>query len=577
MNKLEDFVTGIWNHDFTLWKESPEEITNRLGWLDFDKEYQDKLRLIDTEVEKIIKDGFETAVLIGMGGSSLAPLVFSKTFTREDGFLNLLILDSTDPDFLTQIKDELDFEKTLFIVSSKSGSTIEVFSIFKYFYRLAVERMDKQRAGKSFVAITDPNSGLEKIAIDCDFRLILLNDPNIGGRYSALSYFGLFPAALLGIDLNKIIERASIEKENSKGKEFRSHWDFLELANYRKLYKEEIGMNFPVSLGSYIGNEALSGRDKLTFIMSDGINTFGQWLEQLIAESTGKEGKGVLPVASETPGPTRFYGNDRIFVKMTLAGDKSLDKIALELKKTGHAVIEIELNDKYDLGGQIFLWEMATAAMCHILQVNPFDQPNVEKSKILARNLLNPGTLQSQPMVVDNNIYGGNGTIEEEKQFIDGKLIERLYKIIEDRREGDYFALQCFIKESDETSGLLAKLSSKIRELTKCPVTIGYGPRYLHSTGQLHKGDRGNGIFIQLKSIKHTDMHIPELENILGKAEGMSLVETITFGQLISAQAKGDEMALREEERRAMIINLGEDIASGLEELIASLNNNKHK
>ena len=262
---------------------------------------------------------------------------------------------------------------------------------------------------------------------------------------------------------------------------------------------------------------------------------------------------------------------------MTLAGDKSLDKIALELKKTGHAVIEIELNDKYDLGGQIFLWEMATAAMCHVLQVNPFDQPNVEKSKILARNLLNHENFQAQPMAIDNNIYGGNEKIEEDKQFIDGKLIERLHKIMEDRREGDYFAFQCFIKESDETTRLLAKLSSKIRELTKCPVTIGYGPRYLHSTGQLHKGDRGNGIFIQFKSIKHTDMFIPELENTQVKVENKNDVQSITFGQLISAQAMGDEMALREEKRRAMIINLGEDIAFGLEELIASLNNNKHK
>lgn len=569
INSMKDFTKRIWNLDFTLWSQKPAEISNRLGWLEFDNNEKEELKLINDNVKKIISEGFNTVVLIGMGGSSLAPLMFSKIFKRKDGYLELIILDTTDPDYLLEIKDKLDLEKTIFVVSSKSGGTMEVITIFEYFHSLVLDKVGIKKAGNSFVAITDAGSGLEKIAIEGGFRLILKNDPNMGGRYSALSYFGLFPAGLMGIDIKELMARAKIEKVKSKDQEFRNHLDFLQLARYKTKFKNEIDINFPVSIGAYIGNEALAGKDKLTFILSNEIKSFGQWLEQLIAESTGKDGKGILPISTESLGKIQVYGRDRLFVKIIIEGDSSLDNLVDKLKKAGFPVIEIEMKDKYEIGGQIFMWEMATATMGYVLGVNPFDQPNVERSKILTAKML-----QDQLANDTKIIHSKDDRIEEENTEILNIKLKEIIDNIHSFKEGDYFSIHGFFKESDAATDLLKDLSNKIRELTKCPVTFGYGPRLLHSTGQIHKGDKGNGIFIQLTSINVKDIIISDkLDKDKNLINNFGIKSEMSFSKLIKAQAKGDEMALLEAGRRIISINMGQNIEVGLQTIIDSLNN----
>lgn len=567
INSMKDFTKRIWIHDFTLWSQSPVEISNRLGWTEFEKNEKHELKIIHENVKKIMDEGYKTAVLIGMGGSSLAPLMFSKIFKRKAGFLELIILDTTDPDYLLEVRDKIDLEKTVFIVSSKSGGTMEVITIFEYFHSLVTAEVGIKKAGNSFIAITDADSGLDKKAQANGFRLILRNDPEMGGRYSALSYFGLFPAALMGIDIKELMERAKVEKESAKGQEFRSHLDFLLLANYKTKYRNEIDINFPVSIGAYIGREALAGKDKLTFILSDEIKSFGQWLEQLIAESTGKDGKGILPISTESLGDIKVYGRDRLFVKIVIAGDNSQDNLVDKLKKAGFPVIEIEMKDKYDLGGQIFLWEMATAIMGYVLGVNPFDQPNVERSKVLTAKMLSEQMAETvQTISVADKKY--------EDENLEMLKIKEIIDNIHSFKEGDYFSIHGFFKESEEATKLLQDLSNRIRELTKCPVTFGYGPRLLHSTGQLHKGDKGNGIFIQLSSINVNDIAIADNEKNDSNSEKNTAKKIkMSFAKLIKAQAKGDEMALLEVGRRIISINIGKNIELGLQTIIKSLNN----
>ncbi len=567
INSMKDFTKRIWNHDFTLWSQSPVEISNRLGWMEFDKSEKQELKLINDSVKKIVDEGFKTAVLIGMGGSSLAPLMFSKIFKRKPGFLELIVLDTTDPDYLLEVTDKIDLGKTILIVSSKSGGTMEVITIFEYFHSLVISEVGKEKSGNCFVAITDADSGLDKIAQANGFRLILRNDPNMGGRYSALSYFGLFPAGLMGIDIKELMERAKAEKESAKGQEFRSHLDFLLLANYKTKYRNEIDINFPVSIGAYIGREALAGKDKLTFILSDEIKSFGQWLEQLIAESTGKDGKGILPISTESLGDIKVYGRDRLFVKIVITGDKSLDNLVDKLKKAGFLVIEIEMKDKYDLGGQIFIWEMATATMGYVLGVNPFDQPNVERSKVLTAKMLS----EQMDEVVQALSPADKKDEDESPEMLKLKeIVDNIHSF----KEGDYFSIHGFFKESDLATKLLQDLSDKIRELTKCPVTFGYGPRLLHSTGQLHKGDKGNGIFIQLSSININDIEIADKEKNNNYLENNTTNKIkMSFSKLIRAQAKGDEMALLEVGRRIISINIGKNIELGIQTIINSLNN----
>ncbi|MDQ7035612.1 MAG: hypothetical protein Q9P01_12485 [Anaerolineae bacterium] len=357
-----NIMQRIWEHDYTVWVEDdPTEITNRLGWLRImDAMLQDAER-INRLKQAIQADGYTHVLLLGMGGSSLAPEVFSLTFHDAKNRLWLEVLDSTHPDTVLAYNKQVDISKTLFIVATKSGGTAETLSAFKFFYNRALKELgSKEAAGQHFVAITDPNSKLVDIAQQFQFRETFLNDPNIGGRYSVLSYFGLVPAALAGVDITRLLQSASDATEHSHS---------INNDNHAAL------------IGAAMGELAKVGRDKITFILSPAINNFGDWVEQLIAESTGKDGKGILPVVGETVGSPDDYGDDRFFVYIRLSDDDTYTRQVNSLQAAGHPVITITLEDRYEFGGQFFLWEMATAIAGHLMGIHPFNQPNVEAAK----------------------------------------------------------------------------------------------------------------------------------------------------------------------------------------------------
>ncbi len=523
--------------DYTLWKPAPEEITNRLGWLQSPRAMTGRLAQISGLVDAVRKDGYTHALLLGMGGSSLAPEVFRKIFGVSEGYLDLAVLDSTDPGTVLAFSRKLDLAKTLFIVSTKSGGTVETFSFMKYFFNLAAERYGSTEAGRHFIAITDPGSALAELAALHQFREIFLNDPEIGGRYSALSCFGLVPAALVGVVVKKLLDRAAEAADQE-----RSLHDFG-ADSLSGLY-----------LGTAMGALALTGRDKLTFVFSPGIASFGDWLEQLIAESTGKEGRGILPVVGESPGPSAVYGDDRFFVCIQLNGDEAQDEAIDHLEKAGHPIIRIRLQDVYDLGSQIYLWEMATAVAGHILGINPFDQPDVEAAKVLTRK-----------MIVQ---YREKGLLPDEVPLLRSEGID-LYGDCPAHSPGDalniflgsalpdgYIALQAYLQPTAETDAALLRLRNALRDQYHLATTVGYGPRYLHSTGQLHKGDGGRGMFLQLTADDPRDVPIPDEMGQPGSY--------LSFGVLKAAQALGDRQALRNAGRPVIRFHLGGDIAAGM-------------
>ncbi len=514
----------IWALDYTLWGDKPDDITNRLGWLNIPGvmfNHIDRLRaLLNTARE----DGFTDVLLLGMGGSSLAPEVFGKTFGEQSAGLNLAVLDSTDPAAVLAYDKQLDFSKTLFIVATKSGGTVETLSFFKYFYNRVTDKLGKSEVSKHFIAITDANSRLHVLAAQLGFRDIFLNDPNIGGRYSALSFFGLVPAALIGIDIDRLLDRA-LEMSSACG----GHTPAED--------------NPGLSLGAVLGELAMAGRDKATLILSPPIKSFGDWVEQLIAESTGKSGKGILPVVGEKLGAPDVYGKDRLFIYLKLKDDDTYDQAFEVLEKAGHPTVRIELDDLYDLGGQFFLWEIATAVAGHLLGIHPFNQPNVEAAKVLARQ-----------MVAE---YSENGELPtDEPAPFTAKALRSFLSQVE---PGDYIALQAYVQPTEETDQALAELRLALRNMTKLAVTTGYGPRFLHSTGQLHKGDRGNGLFIQLTSDASRDIKIPD--------EAGSPESSISFGVLKMAQVLGDKRALQDNNRRVIRFHLGKDIPGHLKVL----------
>jgi glucose-6-phosphate isomerase len=510
-------VDRIWKLDHTVWKPEPNEIVNRLGWLWIARQMEPKLPKIFDLVESVRQEGYQHFYLLGMGGSSLAPEIFRKIFGIKEGYLDLSVLDSTDPDALAALTRRTNLKSTLFIVSTKSGGTVETLSLFKYFFNLAVEQLGVEAAGAHFIAITDPGSKLEKIAQEYSFRTTFLNDPNIGGRYSALSFFGLVPAALVGVDIQKILQRAiSMTAIDS----------------------------FAAVLGTILGIAAKAGKDKATFFISEKFQSFGDWVEQLIAESTGKEGEGILPVVSESPGEPEAYGKDRLFIHLRLDEDDEISARISKLINSGHPVVEIQLSDVYDLGGQFFLWELATAIVGHHLGINPFDQPDVESAKVLARQIVaefkKHGKLPvGESLPVSRNI---------------------LQQFLADAQPGNYIALQAYINPAQENAVALQKLRMKLRDQYQLATTVGFGPRYLHSTGQLHKGDSGNGLFVQFVTRPVEDIPIPD--------EAGKPVSSITFGTLILAQALGDGQALINAGRRLIRFELE---PGGFEKNLAAL------
>jgi transaldolase/glucose-6-phosphate isomerase len=530
-------VPRIWAHDYTVWQPQPTEITNRVGWLHIaEKMLEQRYRLSDL-VESVRTDGYSNVLLLGMGGSSLAPEVFSKVFGGQaKGMPRLAVLDSTDPGAVLAHAERLAPARTLFIVATKSGGTEETLSFFKFFYNWTAQALSdeaavpKGKVGRHFVAITDPGSKLQALAGDLAFRATFLNDPNIGGRYSALSYFGLVPAALVGVDVETLLEQS------------------LSMScNCEPCNCPVGGDNNGAWLGAVLGELAKAGRDKATFITSPQLASFGDWVEQLIAESTGKNGTGILPVVGEPVGMPDVYGDDRLFVYLRLDGDETHDEAVQALQDAGQPVVRLHLRDLYDLGEQFFLWEMATAVAGYRLGINPFDQPNVEAAKLLARKAV--------------AAYRETGEMPEDEPT--PLTAEALTAFLAQAQPGDYVALQAFVQPTSETDAALLALRTRIRDTRRLATTVGYGPRFLHSTGQLHKGDRGNGLFIQFTFDPRRDVAIPD--------EAGQPQSSMSFGLLKMAQVLGDKQALSDNERRVIRFHLGSDVVGSLRKLAEML------
>jgi transaldolase/glucose-6-phosphate isomerase len=496
----EWILSRIWAHDFTVWKPNPTEITNRLGWLHAPFSMMRAVDRITAFANDVRASGFKHVVLLGMGGSSLAPETFARTFGAAPGWPNLSILDSTHPVAIAETERQLDLSHTLFVVATKSGTTTETLSLFRYFHNRALEKKQAQ-PGAQFVAITDPGSPLVELAAHHGFRKTFLNDPDIGGRYAALSLFGLVPAALLGIDISRFLTR--------------SQKTSIECAKYARLTE-----NPAVRLGAILAACAIAGRDKLTFVLPPEIVSFGDWVEQLIAESTGKEGTGILPIVGEPIGPPGIYSDDRLFVSFSLRGNRSAADVTAGLERLGHPVIYIEMDEIYSLGGQFFLWELATALAASVLGINPFDQPNVDSAKRLALEQI-AAFRQTGELPASESSPLTSSTLTE---------------FLSPSQPGDYIALQAYLPPGDHLNEVFASLRAVLRDRFGVATTFGYGPRFLHSTGQLHKGDRGNGRFIQFVAVPGDDLRIPD--------EPGASVSSLTFGALISAQARGDRQAL---------------------------------
>ena len=522
--EVQKITERIKKTDFTVWKPDPAEISNRLGWLKSPETMLGALSEIRTFAADISRSGISKVVLVGMGGSSLAPEVFARTFEKKKGYPDLLVLDTTDPDAIQSVEKKIIPKRSLILVATKSGGTVETISLMKYFYnRLAISVGED--VGSRFAAITDPGSGLEKMAKSLKFRKIFLNDPDIGGRYSALSYFGMVPAALIGIDIATILQRAK---------------DFSEQV---LIDRDQAALH----LGVMIALLADEGKDKLTLIGDATWQYFGPWVEQLIAESTGKEGKGILPVEGEGELPPDRYTSDRCFVVIS---ETSGSMTGAGLRKAGFPVFDMLAGAKENIGIQFFLWEIATIVAGHLLDINPFDQPNVESAKIKARELMDKykatGELEHPEIgFSDNNfeIYGD----------VTGSSVQDIIRkfINKNRQKGGYISVHAYMPADHNSHQILQGLRDKLRHAFNCVTTFGYGPRFLHSTGQLHKGDGGKGIYMQILNMSSSDLEIPDEA---GKSDS-----SITFGTLKKAQAFGDREALIAAGRKVLTVVIKSD------------------
>lgn len=542
--RRERVIHRIWEHDHTVWKPDPAEIANRLGWLRAPQEMRGATAPFRDFARSVAAEGFTHALLLGMGGSSLAPEVYRKTFGVAPGHLDLAVLDSTDPGAVLACAEALDPLKTLFLVSTKSGGTVETVSLFRFFHERAARLLGRERAGAHFAAVTDPGSSLAELAREYGFRHVFLSDPDVGGRYAALTPFGLVPAALSGVDVERLLERALTASTNAAACNCPVQGD-----------------NHAARLGAVLGELALSGRDKATFFFSPGLESFGDWVEQLLAESTGKDGRGILPVVGEPPAPPDAYGKDRVFVHLRLEGDDALDGSVAALEEAGHPVIRLALRDAYDLGGQFFLWEMATAVAAWRLGVQPFDQPDVEATKVRARELVAAYRAEGQLPEPRPALSAGGLRVYGEAR---GKTpAAALGAFLEGAVPEAYVAFQAYLPPCPAMDLALGALRQAVRARTRLATTLGYGPRYLHSTGQFHKGDGGRGLFVQLTADPARDAPIPDGPGDRGAS--------VSFGVLEAAQAMGDRQALVDRGRRVLRLHLGPDAESALHALAAAL------
>jgi glucose-6-phosphate isomerase len=539
----QNSTARLWQRDPSLWTGADE--AEWLGWLDIVQQSLDGLNEVQAVVRTMLDDGIRQVVLLGMGGSSMAPEVLRDTFGCQPNAAELFVLDSTDPDQITTIDNALTLEQTVFVVASKSGSTLEPNILMAHFYHRMVEAVSAERAAGHFIAITDPGSSLEQQAGEYGFRHIFAGVPSIGGRFSALSHFGVVPAAMIGMDCRRFLETA------------------LSMVSACKI-TAEARENPGVMLGSIIAVAARHGHDKLTLVLSPGIASLGAWLEQLIAESTGKQGTGVLPLDGESVGAPDVYGEDRVFVYVRLesAIDAGQEQAVARLEQAGQAVVRITIADEYTLGAELFRWEFATAVMGVVLKVNPFDQPDVEASKIETRKLMGafetgdklPGEV---PLASDGQLVlyadarnaAELGDLCGENATVAGFLKAHLGRI----KAGDYVAFLAYLERNETHTQMIQAMRETLRDTRKVATCLGFGPRFLHSTGQYYKGGPNNGVFLQLSGDTLHDLPVP--------------LERYSFGMAEAAQGRGDFEVLAERGRRALRVHLGSDVIAGLRRL----------
>ena len=525
--KDQDFALKLWRKDAALWKAESkiqQKIRSSLGWLHVAEKMEDNLDDLCTFAKEVRAAGFMHVVHMGMGGSSLAPLVFARTFQQGRNGLPLTVLDTTDPATIRELARDLPIRHTLFIVASKSGTTAEPLAFGEYFYA-KVKEIKGDIAGENFVAITDPETPLVALGQKRGFRKIFLNFGDIGGRYSALSYFGLVPAALMGIDVEGLLNRA------------------LRMT-HACASCIPVKDNPGVTLGVVMGELARRGRDKVTFLAPHSISALGMWLEQLLAESTGKEGKGLLPVVGEAVGAPSLYGDDRLFICLRVKGerDHALERATAMLCEAGHPMVTIEMEDCLDLGQEFFRWEIATATAGALLGINAFDQPNVQESKDNTNRLLQEVRDRGRLPERKSSLEEGSLLLYAEEAT--GDIAATLAHFFRQAHPHDYIALQAYWPETPATERLLQAIRMRLRGHLHLAVTVGYGPRFLHSTGQFHKGGPNTGLFVQLTSADPEDVPIP------GESYG--------FGLFRQAQAQGDLDALRKHGRRVLRIHLSD-------------------
>jgi len=537
----------LWAHDPSLWTDDPAgqaEVKIRLDWLNLPETSRELAREATVFAKEVKEAGISKVLLLGMGGSSLAPEVMSLTFNLKPE--TFAILDSTDPAQVAAARKNFPPDETLYIVASKSGGTAETMSAFYYFWEKSAGD------GSHFIAITDAGSNLEKLAKERNFRKVFRADSNVGGRYSALTAFGLVPAALMGIDANKALDSAEEMMKSCTVSERRrsdsavadeerlSEDPVLRLQAQKQSPSAQELANPALYLGALMGEASLQGRDKLTLITDSAFDSFGAWAEQLIAESTGKEGKGIVPIDGEAHLDAAQYGDDRLFVYLRQNGEH--DEFVKKLGEQNQPVLEILLPTPYSLFSEFYRWEYATAIACHILGVNAFDQPNVEAAKIQARAQI---AAYSQKGALDEGSpiwEGENAKLYANVEITGASLKSTFDSFLALGQKNDYVSIQAYLPRNEQTGVSLQKIRNSIQEKTGLATTLGFGPRFLHSTGQLHKGGANNGLFIQITAEPEIDFEIP--------TQGMS------FGTLERAQALGDFAALQAAGRRALRVHL---------------------
>jgi glucose-6-phosphate isomerase len=540
-------VARFWARDASLWTNSDE--AQWLGWLDIVERQQKDIVHFRALAEDTRLEGFEHALLLGMGGSSLCPEVLALTFGRQKGSPHLQIVDSTDPAQISAIEQTLDLKKTIVVVSSKSGSTLEPNILKQYFFARMQQAVGAENAGSHFLAVTDPGSRMEQVAKADKFRKIFYGDASIGGRYSALSNFGIVPAAVMGLDVEKLLAQAKLAVDACKN--------------------TTIADNPGVQLGLIMGTAANAGRDKLTIFTSPEIYDLGAWLEQLLAESTGKQGKGITPVDREHIAPPEHYGADRLFAYLRLeGGDNAATDAAVEkLVQAGHPVVRLEMQQIYDIGQQFFIWEIATAVAGSVIGINAFNQPDVEASKIETKRLTSEyeasGKLPGNAPIFEEagiRLYAGKlyaatlqGALAAGKADLAAYLRAHLSQI----KAGDYFATLAYVPMNAQHEEVLQHFRHAVRD-KKCVATcLGFGPRFQHSTGQDYKGGPNTGVFVQVTADHAQDLAVPG--------------QKYTFGVVIAAQAAGDLAVLDQRGRRALRVHLGMDVEAGLQKLDAAI------